>query len=90
MLGYPTTDETVTPVGIGRYNHFQHGSIYWTPLTGSYEVHGLIRDRWAALGWERSALGYPISDETDETWSVDRCRTLERNHRQRLETKRHA
>ena len=66
FLGYPVTDETVTPDGIGRYNHFQGGSIYWTALTGAHEVHGLIRDRWAALGWERSALGYPISDETDE------------------------
>jgi hypothetical protein len=66
FLRYPKTDETVTPDGIGRYNHFQGGSIYWTPLTGAHEVHGLIRDRWATLGWEQSALGYPISDETDE------------------------
>jgi hypothetical protein len=66
LLGYPLTDERVTPDGIGRYNHFQHGSIYWTPTTGAHEVHGAIRDRWAALGWERSSLGYPVSDETDE------------------------
>ncbi len=66
VLGYPTTDETMTPDGVGRYNHFQHGSIYWTPLTGAHEVHGLIRDRWSALGWEKSQLGYPISDETAE------------------------
>jgi hypothetical protein len=66
LLGYPMTDETVTPDGIGRYNHFQSGSIYWTPLSGAHEVHGLIRERWASLGWEQSALGYPISDETDE------------------------
>jgi hypothetical protein len=66
VLGYPVTDETMTPDGIGRYNHFQNGSIYWTPLTGAHEVHGLIRGRWASLGWERSALGYPVSDETDE------------------------
>lgn len=65
-LGYPVTDETVTPDGIGRYNHFQYGSIYWTPLTGAYEVHGAIRSKWASLGWELSPLGYPISDETDE------------------------
>ena len=26
-------------------------------------MHGLIRDRWAALGWETSYLGYPTSDE---------------------------
>lgn len=64
ILGYPITDESGTPDGIGRYNHFQAGSIYWTPNTGAYEVHGLIRDFWAANGWERNPnLGYPISDE---------------------------
>lgn len=65
-LGFPTTDETVTPDGIGRFNHFQGGSIYWSPKTGAHEVHGAIRDEWARLGWERSALGYPISDETNQ------------------------
>jgi hypothetical protein len=66
FLGYPVTDETVTPDGIGRYNHFQHGSIYWSPTTGAHEVHGAIRAAWAALGWEKSSLGYPVSDETDD------------------------
>jgi hypothetical protein len=64
FLGFPITDETGTPDGIGRYNHFQHGSIYWTPTTGAHEVHGAIAAKWAALGWERSVLGYPITDET--------------------------
>jgi LGFP repeat-containing protein len=64
ILGYPRTDETGTPDGVGRFNHFQSGSIYWTPGTSAYEVHGLIRDLWASLGWERNPqLGYPISDE---------------------------
>lgn len=64
FLGYPTTDETKTPDGVGRFNHFQGGSIYWTPRTWAHEVHGLIRGCWAAHGWERNAaLGYPISDE---------------------------
>jgi uncharacterized protein with LGFP repeats len=63
FLGYPVTDETATPDGVGRYNHFQGGSIYWTPKTGAHEVHGLIRDKWASLGWERGKLGYPTSDE---------------------------
>ncbi|HNV33618.1 MAG TPA: hypothetical protein PKK81_11820, partial [Nitrospira sp.] len=64
FLGYPLTDETTTPDRIGRYNHFQGGSIYWTPATGAHEVHGAIRGRWASLGWERSFLGYPLTDET--------------------------
>ncbi len=63
VLGYPITDETPTPDGIGRYNVFQGGSIYWTPDTGAHEVRGRIRDKWAELGWEAGALGYPISGE---------------------------
>ena len=63
FLGYPLTNEYETPDGIGRYNHFQAGSIYWTPRTGAHEVHGAIRGLWSQLGWERSFLGYPISDE---------------------------
>jgi hypothetical protein len=66
LLGYPVTDETVTPDGIGRYNHFQNGSIYWSPTTGAHEVHGAIRGEWARRGWEQSSLGYPVSDETGE------------------------
>ncbi|MGW4435234.1 LGFP repeat-containing protein [Streptomyces sp. NPDC004596] len=63
FLGYPITDETGTPDGVGRYNHFENGSIYWTPETGAWEVHGAIRDKWASMGWERSQVGYPTSDE---------------------------
>jgi uncharacterized protein with LGFP repeats len=65
MLGYPTTDELPTPDLVGRFNHFANdGSIYWTPSTGAWSVHGAIRAKWASLGWERSFLGYPVSDET--------------------------
>jgi hypothetical protein len=63
-LGYPTTDEAGTPDGIGRYNHFSLGhSIYFTAATGAHAVKGEIRKRWAALGWERSYLHYPRTDE---------------------------
>ena len=65
FLGYPLTDETGTPDGVGRYNHFQGGSIYWTAAIGAHEVHGAIRDKWASMGWERGFLGYPTSDEMD-------------------------
>ncbi|AGM10288.1 PQQ-dependent sugar dehydrogenase [Amycolatopsis keratiniphila] len=63
-LGYPTTDESATPDGVGRYNHFtKAGSIYWTMATDSHAIYGAIRQRWAALGWERSYLRYPATDE---------------------------
>jgi hypothetical protein len=62
-LGYPKTDELPTVDGVGRLNHFERGSIYWHPHSGAHEVHGAIRDKWAALGWER--FGYPTCDEVD-------------------------
>jgi hypothetical protein len=73
FLGAPTTpDEKTAPDGIGHYRHYQNGSIYWTPQTGAYEVHGLIRKKWAELRWERSFLGYPITDELSTPDGVGR------------------
>ena len=63
ILGYPMTDERPTPDGVGRYNVFERGAIYWSEATGAYEVHGRIRDKYKDLGWEAGALGYPISGE---------------------------
>ncbi|MGH8480755.1 MAG: LGFP repeat-containing protein, partial [Gammaproteobacteria bacterium] len=68
--GYPITDEGDAK-GPGRFNHFRQVpgggemSIYWTPGTGAQPVYGLIRQRWAELGWERSHLGYPTGPEVD-------------------------
>lgn len=61
-LGFPTTDELGTPDGLGRFNHFQGGSVYWTARTGARTLVGPIREAWARLGWETSVLGYPVSD----------------------------
>jgi RHS repeat-associated protein len=60
-LGYPLTDEFGVPGGAA--NHFQRGSIYWSPSTGAHNVQGSIRSTWAGLGWEGSFLGFPTSDE---------------------------
>ncbi|MFF3002272.1 hypothetical protein ACFVTF_05615 [Kitasatospora sp. NPDC057940] len=62
-LGCPTSGEGITPDGRGRFTVFHGGSIYWTPTTGAHPVWGLIRDKWAASGWERGKLGYPLTDE---------------------------
>ncbi|RRQ76755.1 hypothetical protein CQW39_20600 [Streptomyces griseofuscus] len=62
-LGCPTTDELGTPDGVGRFQAFDNGSIYWTPDTGAHAVWGAIRQHWADLGWERGYLGYPLTDE---------------------------
>ncbi len=64
FLRFPTTDEWDTPDYDGRYNHFQGGSIFYKwGASEAYEVHGWIRDVWIRLGWERSKLGWPVSDE---------------------------
>ncbi|TKJ28116.1 hypothetical protein [Blastococcus sp. CCUG 61487] len=63
QLGYPTTDELVTPDRVGRVQVFQRGLVYWTPWTGAHAVWGAIQQRYAALGWERSAIAYPTTSE---------------------------
>ncbi|MFJ3923157.1 FG-GAP-like repeat-containing protein [Streptomyces sp. NPDC090022] len=69
-LGYPVTDETNVADNVGRFNHFRKrsdaaatGSIYWTKAKGAWSVFGSIRKKWIELGGEKSALGYPVSDE---------------------------
>lgn len=64
FLGAPTSDEFKTPKKNGAGQHFEGGSIYWSPATGAHEVHGAIKDKWASLGWENSFLGFPKTDET--------------------------
>src|SRR5699024_11017958 len=49
-LGMPTTNEAATPNTPGRFNHFQNGSIYWSPQTGAHMVTGPIRDTWSDMG----------------------------------------
>lgn len=63
LLGIPVTNEQVAPDGVGRYNHFKGGSIYWTPRTGPMSVRGTVRDRWASSGWELGPFGYPVQDQ---------------------------
>ncbi|QXG77177.1 hypothetical protein KUM42_06575 [Modestobacter sp. L9-4] len=73
-LGYPTGEEVCGLVGSGCYQNFQKGMAYWSPASGAWSVRGLIKDAWAASGWEGGALGYPLSDEScglvgDGCWS---------------------
>lgn len=62
-LGKPTTNELVCPDNLGRYNHFERGSIYWTQAAGAFVIGGYIKEKWASLGWETGILGYPSTDE---------------------------
>lgn len=66
-LHYPTSDEKATAGGLGRYQTFQAGSIYWSKASGAHPVVGGIRAKWVSLGAESSWLGYPTSDEFSVT-----------------------
>ncbi|OYN90359.1 hypothetical protein [Parenemella sanctibonifatiensis] len=65
-LGYPTMAENCTITAGGCYQHFETGgSLYYNPHAAtSYLIRGLIKQRWADLGWENSWLSYPTTDET--------------------------
>ena len=62
-LGYPTSDESATADGIGHFNDFQYGTIYWSPESGAHAVHGEILGKWSELERETGPLGYPTLDE---------------------------
>jgi hypothetical protein len=62
-VGFPVTNETRTPNRFGAFNHFERGSIYWSPTTGAREVRGAIRQTWSRMGWENSLLGFPVTNE---------------------------
>ncbi|GAB7192022.1 hypothetical protein NUM3379_27310 [Kineococcus sp. NUM-3379] len=62
-VGLPVSEQFGPLLRGGYGQHFTGGSLYWSPASGVWHVQGAIRDRWAAAGWERSVLGYPVSDE---------------------------
>ena len=63
-LGFPLNDETAVGDGKGRYNDFQHGSIYWTKETDARVInHGDIYTKWKSKGGAKGYLGYPSSNE---------------------------
>ncbi|KAA9154180.1 PKD domain-containing protein [Amycolatopsis acidicola] len=68
-FGAPVNDETTTPDGVGKYNEFVgtpgtlRASIYFTPNTGTHEIHGVIWQKWTELKREQGGLGYPVTDE---------------------------
>lgn len=62
--GPATTVMNCGLVGEGCFTHLSNGkSIYFSPDTGSQLVQGAIRGRYEGLGWERSFLAYPTTNE---------------------------
>lgn len=54
FLQYPRTDE-FCGLSSGRYGqHYEgeNGSVYFSQVSGTHVMRGLIKSRWAELGWE--------------------------------------
>ncbi|MCW2866737.1 MAG: Glucose/sorbosone dehydrogenase, partial [Marmoricola sp.] len=64
--GLPTSD-VVTVRGGARAHFTGSRSIMWSARTGAHVVRGVIRSRYAALGWQRSCLGFPTGEQHSVT-----------------------
>ena len=62
-LGTATEDVKENPDTVGYRQMYQQGAIYWSPTTGACAVHGAIFQKWASMGYEKSSLGYPTTNE---------------------------
>ena len=62
-LGEQSSQVTCGLRSNGCYQTFQGGSIYWSPVSGAWNIHGSVRSRWQQLGFENGYLGYPTSGE---------------------------
>lgn len=63
ILGLPTSSEGPSRLAGALVQNFQRGSIYWSPASGAWEVHGGIRDTYRSIGAETSPLGVPLTGE---------------------------
>lgn len=64
-LGKADTPERTCPDGVGKNRVYQDGKtiVYWTPHTPAAAVGGKNLEKYAQAGYEKSVLGYPITNE---------------------------
>ncbi|ABH00782.1 conserved hypothetical protein (plasmid) [Rhodococcus jostii RHA1] len=80
FLGYPSSDELGTPDGIGRFNRFANGAIYWTAGTGAQAMSTTFFTKWGSLGYETGSLGYPIAGDLLNADNVGRRQQFQRGY----------
>lgn len=78
FLGAPLANEAPTYPRFGAFQNFQGGSIFWSPATGAWEVHGAIREKWFSQRAENGPLGFPTSNELKSTTTPGAASTFER------------
>ncbi|MDI2131173.1 LGFP repeat-containing protein [Yinghuangia seranimata] len=62
-LGDPQTDELSLPDGVGRYQMFEYGAVFWNPRTGAHWINHGTRGAWEHNGGGTGFLGYPIANQ---------------------------
>ncbi|WP_210602382.1 N-acetylmuramoyl-L-alanine amidase [Brevibacterium oceani] len=64
FLGFPSSDEKTFKYRKGTYyQNFENGMIAWSSSTKGQPMHGEMLKKWKSLGWERSSLGLPKTDQ---------------------------
>lgn len=64
FLGYPSSDEkTFKYRKSAYYQNYENGMITWSSATKGQPMRGEMLKKWKSLGWERSKLGLPKTDQ---------------------------
>lgn len=64
-LGFPLAEPMTTPNGQGLSQKFERGTLFQKNGGDAFEVKGLILEKYGVLGFEASALGFPLTNEMD-------------------------
>jgi len=62
QLGSAVTGERTAANGV-RYSHYENGSVFYSPATGSHEVLGDLKRKWKQKGGRTGLLGLPVTDQ---------------------------
>ncbi|WP_341272921.1 hypothetical protein [Blastococcus saxobsidens] len=65
-LGWPTSRTFCGLRDGGCGTHFEGGSVYTSPASGTHVLAPDVVDAWGATGWESGPLGYPVGEEVCE------------------------
>jgi len=64
--------------GVGFYQLYQNGAIYWRQNVGAHWIHGAIYQKYLQLKGEDGLLGFPVSDELTAMDTVGRFSNFEK------------
>ena len=68
LLGKSTSKLTAASDGVGFYETYQKGGIYWSPTTGAHDLYGSILSKYLSLGTVK--FGYPTTNEAADAGNL--------------------